>query len=120
MLVWTGNQASVESEAPELEPSPRTITRLRETAECPRLAEERGVRGSLRHGLLTWEGDSAPMTGRPVRYARCVVAVVGTNVGLGSDAPTLGLPNTGDKLRSSIACAGFVCFIPLFGGVVIP
>jgi hypothetical protein len=23
--------------------------------------------------------------------------------------------NTGDKLRSSIACAGFVCFIPLFG-----
>jgi len=25
-------------------------------------------------------------------------------------------PNTGDKLRSSIACAGFVCFIPLFGG----
>jgi hypothetical protein len=27
-----------------------------------------------------------------------------------------GLPNTGDKLRSSIACAGFVCFIPLFGG----
>jgi hypothetical protein len=27
-------------------------------------------------------------------------------------------PNTGDKLRSSIACAGFVCFIPLFGGAV--
>jgi len=27
-----------------------------------------------------------------------------------------GPPNTGDKLRSSIACAGFVCFIPLFGG----
>ena len=26
--------------------------------------------------------------------------------------------NTGDKLRSSIACAGFVCFIPLFGGLV--
>jgi hypothetical protein len=25
-------------------------------------------------------------------------------------------PNTGDKLRSSIACAGFVCFIPLFDG----
>jgi hypothetical protein len=27
-----------------------------------------------------------------------------------------GLPNTGDKLRSSIACAGFVCFIHLFDG----
>jgi len=27
-------------------------------------------------------------------------------------------PNTGDKLRSSIACAGFVCFIPLFDGPV--
>jgi hypothetical protein len=27
--------------------------------------------------------------------------------------------NTGDKLRSSIACAGFVCFIPLFGGAAI-
>jgi hypothetical protein len=27
--------------------------------------------------------------------------------------------NTGDKLRSSIACAGFVCFIPLFGGAVV-
>jgi len=26
--------------------------------------------------------------------------------------------NTGDKLRSSIACAGFVCFIPLFDGTV--
>jgi hypothetical protein len=26
--------------------------------------------------------------------------------------------NTGDKLRSSIACAGFVCFIPLLGGFV--
>ena len=26
--------------------------------------------------------------------------------------------NTGDKLRSSIACAGFVCFIPLFDGPV--
>ena len=26
--------------------------------------------------------------------------------------------NTGDKLRSSIACAGFVCFIPLFDGLV--
>ena len=32
---------------------------------------------------------------------------------------SLGSPsNTGDKLRSSIACAGFVCFIPLFGGLV--
>ena len=28
-------------------------------------------------------------------------------------------PNTRDKLRSFIACAGFVCFIPLFGGAVI-
>src|SRR6187402_105175 len=27
--------------------------------------------------------------------------------------------NTGDKLRSSIACAGFVCFIPLFDGAAI-
>ena len=29
-----------------------------------------------------------------------------------------GPSNTGDKLRSSIACAGFVCFIPLFDGLV--
>jgi len=29
-------------------------------------------------------------------------------------------PNTGDKLRSSIACAGFVCCIPLFGGSLAP
>jgi len=28
--------------------------------------------------------------------------------------------NTGDKLRSSIACAGFVCFIPLFDAAEIP
>ena len=32
---------------------------------------------------------------------------------------SLGRSNTGDKLRSSIACAGFVCFIPLFGRVAI-
>ena len=30
---------------------------------------------------------------------------------------SLGPPNTGDKLRSS-NMLGFVCFIPLFGGVV--
>jgi hypothetical protein len=30
-----------------------------------------------------------------------------------------GLPNTRDKLRSSIACAGFVSFIPLFDGLLI-
>ena len=29
------------------------------------------------------------------------------------------LSNTGDKLRSSIACAGFVCFIPLLGDTAI-
>ena len=33
--------------------------------------------------------------------------------------PRAGLPNTGDKLRSSIACAGFVCFIPLFGSLAL-
>jgi hypothetical protein len=33
--------------------------------------------------------------------------------------PATGPPNTGDKLRSSIACAGFVCFIPLFDCLVI-
>jgi hypothetical protein len=39
-----------------------------------------------------------------------------------SSVPTLhdSSPNTGDKPRSSIACAGFVCFIPLFPGSVIP
>ena len=31
---------------------------------------------------------------------------------------SIGPHNTGDKLRSSIACAGFVCFIPLFGRTV--
>ena len=36
-----------------------------------------------------------------------------------SVATPAGPPNTGDKLRSSIACGGFVCFIPLFDGVVL-
>ena len=39
---------------------------------------------------------------------------------LGSALLSFALPNTGDKLRSSIACAGFVCFIPLFDDVVHP
>ncbi len=31
-----------------------------------------------------------------------------------SASPLRNRDNTGDKLRSSIACAGLVCFIPLF------
>jgi hypothetical protein len=56
--------------------------------------------------------DGAQRTTRSVMSARSAspASVAGVAV-----LPRTSPPNTGDKLRSSIACAGFVCFIPLFG-----
>jgi hypothetical protein len=58
------------------------------------------------------------MTPSRVAAMRPPQTMIGTNSGAISPSLYLGQPNTGDELRRSIACAGFVCFIPLFDGLV--
>ena len=65
--------------------------------------------------------SSARAAQQLIRLARRHAAtVLSTGITLARVLPHSGPPNTGDKLRSSERCAGFVSFIPLFDGAAHP
>jgi hypothetical protein len=62
------------------------------------------------------ESTTAPQQGQSAGAQQAEERGFRSSHAVSSRSPRDSLPNTGDKLRSSIACAGFVCFIPLLCG----
>ena len=105
-----GSWACPKGSLPDPEPrvSPGSASRHTAAVAKPDVAS---TSASSRTWSASPSGGPPPMVHAPRTESRHRLATL--------TRPSSSRPNTGDKLRGSVACAGFVCFIPLLDRVVL-